>query len=84
MAARADLGVDARLAAASPDRSSHAKLVIADDAVLTGSQNWSRGMFGEETQDSVLLHSPALAAALRTYFVDKWASVAREEYDVSV
>jgi phosphatidylserine/phosphatidylglycerophosphate/cardiolipin synthase-like enzyme len=79
-----DLGVEARLAAATKDRSSHAKLVIADDSVLMGSHNWSRGMFGDETQDSVLLESSALAATMRVYFIDKWIKVARDEYDVSV
>ncbi|MQA89791.1 MAG: hypothetical protein GEU90_06100 [Gemmatimonas sp.] len=79
-----ELGVEARLAAASRGRSSHAKLVIADGSVLIGSHNWSRGMFGDETQDSVLLESPALAAAMRTYFNDKWTAVSRDDYDVSI
>ncbi len=79
-----DLGVDARLASATKDGSSHVKLVIADDRVLTGSHNWTRGMFGDETQDSVLLEGSALAAALRTYFIDKWLSTAQDEYDVSL
>lgn len=78
-----DLGVEARLAAAAKGRSSHTKLVITDNSVLTGSHNWSRGMFGDQTQDSVLLESPALAAAMRTYFLNKWMAVARDEYDVS-
>jgi phosphatidylserine/phosphatidylglycerophosphate/cardiolipin synthase-like enzyme len=79
-----ELGVDARLAAASRDNSSHVKLVVADAHVLLGSHNWSRGMFGAETQDSVLLESQAFAAAMSTYFAGKWAKAARDEYDVSV
>jgi hypothetical protein len=41
-------------------------------------------MFGDEIQDSVLLESPALAAAMRSCFIDKWTAVARDDYDVSV
>lgn len=79
-----NLGVDARLAAATKDSSSHVKLVITDRHVLTGSHNWSRGMFGTETQDSVLLESAALAAAMRTYFLNQWTAVTRNEYDISI
>jgi phosphatidylserine/phosphatidylglycerophosphate/cardiolipin synthase-like enzyme len=60
------------------------KLVIADNHILTGSHNWSRGMFGTETQDSVLLESPALAAALRVYFEETWLDATGDESDVSV
>jgi phosphatidylserine/phosphatidylglycerophosphate/cardiolipin synthase-like enzyme len=79
-----ELGIDTRLAAASKNNESHAKLVITDRHVLMGSHNWSRGMFGSETQDSVLLESPALAAALGTYFSGTWTRAARDEYDVSL
>ena len=79
-----ELGIDTRLAAASKNNESHAKLVITDRHVLLGSHNWSRGMFGAETQDSVLLEGPALAAALDTYFANTWMKAARDEYDVSL
>jgi phosphatidylserine/phosphatidylglycerophosphate/cardiolipin synthase-like enzyme len=83
--ARADeLGVDTRLAAFSKQHSIHTKLVIADNHILTGSHNWSRGMFGDQTQDSVLLESSALAAAMYGYFEAKWLKATRSEYDVSV
>nr|HET7860361.1 phospholipase D-like domain-containing protein [Caldimonas sp.] len=78
-----DLGIDVRLAAASKKNESHAKLVVTDRHVLLGSHNWSRGMFGTETQDSVLLESSSLAAALDTYFAGSWLKAARDEYDVS-
>src|SRR6188768_1111122 len=79
-----ELGVETRLAAASKGQSSHVKLLVADHLVLTGSHNWSHGMFGSETQDSVLLDSPALAAALRPYFDESWLRARNDEYDVSV
>lgn len=79
-----ELGIEARLAAAVTDDASHVKLVVTDTHVLTGSHNWSRGMFGAETQDSVLLKSPALAAAMRTYFLKQWRAVAADEYQLSV
>jgi len=79
-----ELGIDARLAAASKHNDSHAKLVVTDRHVLVGSHNWSRGMFGAETQDSVLLESAALAAALDTYFTGCWQKAARDEYDASL
>jgi hypothetical protein len=41
-------------------------------------------MFGQETQDSVLLHSRALAAAMSAHFSEAWKRAAREVYDVSV
>lgn len=83
--ARADeLGIDTRVAAFSKDDSCHVKLVVSDNYILTGSHNWSRGMFGAETQDSVLLQSPALAAAMTVYFEEKWTKAAGHEYDVSL
>jgi phosphatidylserine/phosphatidylglycerophosphate/cardiolipin synthase-like enzyme len=66
------LGLPARWIQSSPVRGSHIKLVIADDYVLTGSHNWSPGAFGSETQDSVLAHSPDLAAYLGELFVKQW------------
>jgi len=83
--ARADeLGVETRLAAFSKHNSNHLKLVIGDNYILTGSHNWSRGMFGDQTQDSVLLESSALAAAMCAYFQQEWLKAKRDEYDVSV
>jgi phosphatidylserine/phosphatidylglycerophosphate/cardiolipin synthase-like enzyme len=77
------LGIETRLASARKGLSSHVKLVIADDWVLTGSHNWSRAMFGAETQDSVLLRQPAVAASLGAYFDHQWAKAGTGAYDVS-
>lgn len=54
-------------------RGSHVKLVVADDLVLTGSHNWSPNAFTTETQDSILVRSPALAACLAEAFLAQWA-----------
>ncbi|MCB0634624.1 MAG: phospholipase D-like domain-containing protein [Saprospiraceae bacterium] len=78
------LALDYRLASASKNNSNHSKLVIVDNYVLTGSHNWSRGMFGEETQDSVLLENGALAVALTQYFTENWNKSEQHEYDVSL
>jgi phosphatidylserine/phosphatidylglycerophosphate/cardiolipin synthase-like enzyme len=79
-----ELAVNTRLSAFSKLGSNHMKLVIADDQILIGSHNWSRGMFGDETQDSALLESNALAAALHVYFEEKWLKATGDEFDVSV
>ena len=70
------LGLDARLLAARPRRGSHVKLVIADERVLTGSQNWSHGAFFEQTQDALLVDSAALAAQLGVLFAGQWQRAA--------
>lgn len=54
-------------------RSSHVKLVLADDFVLTGSHNWSGGALGDQTQDSIIVESPALVAYLGGVFEAQWA-----------
>lgn len=52
-------------------RGSHAKMVIADNHVLVGSHNWSERL-GNETQDSVLIHSKAIASNLAREFEKQW------------
>jgi phosphatidylserine/phosphatidylglycerophosphate/cardiolipin synthase-like enzyme len=71
------LGLDCRWATSSPIRGSHAKLAVIDDEVLTGSHNWSVGAFTGQTQDSVRVSSPALAACLTDLFERQWAAAAR-------
>ncbi|MFT3817375.1 MAG: phospholipase D family protein [Rubrivivax sp.] len=71
------LGLDTRLLASQRRRGSHVKLVIADDRVLTGSQNWSHGAFFTQTQDALLLDSADLAAQLGALFAAQWARAAR-------
>ena len=71
------LGLPARMLAARPVRGSHAKLVIADDRVLLGSQNWSHGAFFTQTQDGLLIDSTDLAAQLRAVFAAQWQRAAR-------
>jgi hypothetical protein len=54
-------------------RGSHAKLVIVDSTVLTGSHNWSGGAMDGQVQDSVLVESAPLAARLARVFAGQWA-----------
>jgi phosphatidylserine/phosphatidylglycerophosphate/cardiolipin synthase-like enzyme len=68
------VGISCRWLTSRNVRGSHAKLVIADDGVLTGSHNWSAGaaVGSEQTQDSVLVRSPDLAALLAARFEEQW------------
>lgn len=68
------LGISCRWLTSRDVRGSHAKLIVADDAVLTGSHNWSPGAVGgsDQTQDSVLVRSPDLAALLAARFEEQW------------
>jgi phosphatidylserine/phosphatidylglycerophosphate/cardiolipin synthase-like enzyme len=65
-------GIGCRLLAGEQRSGSHAKLVIADDFILSGSHNWSNHAFSSEIQDSVLIESVPLAAYLRSYFDSQW------------
>ncbi len=67
------LGLEARLLASRKRRGSHVKLIVADDWVLTGSQNWSHGAFFTQTQDALLIASRDLAAQLRARFAAQWS-----------
>jgi phosphatidylserine/phosphatidylglycerophosphate/cardiolipin synthase-like enzyme len=67
------LGIPARTLGRPGTRGSHAKVVVADDLVLTGSHNWSPGSFGGgQSQDSVLVRSSDLAAYACGLFLDGW------------
>jgi phosphatidylserine/phosphatidylglycerophosphate/cardiolipin synthase-like enzyme len=67
-------GIPCRWLTSRAVRGSHAKMVIADDTVLTGSHNWSPGALAgnHQTQDSVLVASPDLAALLAARFEEQW------------
>lgn len=67
------LGLPARWLTSRPARGSHAKYIIADDAVLLGSHNWSLSAFAQSTQDSVIVRSVELAAYLGDAFAAQWA-----------
>ena len=67
-----EFGIHCRCLTRTPLRGSHAKFVIADDLVLTGSHNWSPGAFKGQAQDSVLVRSSALAAFLAAMFEEQW------------
>lgn len=69
-------GIPVRWVTSHPRRGTHAKLVIVDDFVLTGSHNWSAGAFTNQTQDSVLVASKDLALYLTAMFERSWADVA--------
>ncbi|MGB5819760.1 MAG: phospholipase D-like domain-containing protein [Saonia sp.] len=79
-----ELGINVRLAAVAKNNNSHVKLAIIDDIVITGSHNWSEGMFGEQTQDSVLLRGTDLAVHLIDYFENHWKKIPIDGYDVSI
>ena len=66
------LGVPSRLMAQRAVRGTHVKLVVADERMLVGSHNWSQGAFTNQTQDSVLVESSALAARLSAFFEEQW------------
>lgn len=68
-----ELGIPCRWITSVNVRGSHSKVVVVDDTVLLGSHNWSPGAFGGQTQDSVLIASPDLAAYLRASFDRRWA-----------
>jgi phosphatidylserine/phosphatidylglycerophosphate/cardiolipin synthase-like enzyme len=72
------LGLDVRLAASVAGNNSHVKLLIADDLVLSGSHNWSRGIFGSETQDSVLFDDGKMSALLASYFSEQWYTASED------
>ena len=65
-------------------RSSHMKLVVADTKVLTGSHNWTPGALSSQTQDSVLIESPDLAAYTANVFESIWARASENSADVQV
>lgn len=73
LAVFSDRGIPCRWLAAAPDRrGSHTKLVVVDDTVLLGSHNWSSGAFTDQTQDSILIESAALAAYLSGLMNEQW------------
>ena len=57
---------------ATETRGSHSKVVVADDTVITGSHNWSAGAFGGQSQESIAIHSPDLAAVCARIFEGQW------------
>jgi phosphatidylserine/phosphatidylglycerophosphate/cardiolipin synthase-like enzyme len=67
-----ELGIACRWLTSQDVRGSHAKLVLSDQRILTGSHNWSAEAFTNQTQDSVLIDSPALSAYLASYFESQW------------
>ena len=66
------LGLDARWLTAMDTRGSHMKLVVADDTVIVGSHNWSAGAFDGQSQESVAIRSPSLAAVCARTFENQW------------
>jgi phosphatidylserine/phosphatidylglycerophosphate/cardiolipin synthase-like enzyme len=73
----ADRRIQTRWLSAHGVRGSHAKYVVVDDTSLLGSHNWSRGALTNQTQDSILVRSPDLAAYLTGYFNGQWARAVR-------
>jgi len=66
------LGLDARWLTAKDTRGSHMKLVVADDTVIVGSHNWSAGAFYGQSQESIAIRSPSLAAVCARTFENQW------------
>jgi hypothetical protein len=79
-----ELGIDTHVAASQGREDIHAKLVICDDRLLIGSHDWSLGMFGGQTQDSVLLEHAPLAVWLCEYFETQWLLAGAGDVDVSI
>jgi phosphatidylserine/phosphatidylglycerophosphate/cardiolipin synthase-like enzyme len=67
-----ELGIPCQWMTYQKGHQSHAKLVIADDYVLTGSHNWSVGALTDQVQDSILVESETLAAYLISIFEYQW------------
>ena len=68
------LNVDCRIIASEDNPGSHLKVVMNESSVLTGSHNWSLGaVAGRQVQDSVLVHSTALASYLHKNFLNQWS-----------
>ncbi len=79
-----ELGINVKLVAATKQQSNHVKLLIADNTIITGSHNWSGALSGNQTQDSVLVESEALASYMKNYFEHQWAPINQNYYDVSL
>jgi phosphatidylserine/phosphatidylglycerophosphate/cardiolipin synthase-like enzyme len=54
------------------ETSLHSKYVVADDAVVVGSHNWTRRALVSDDELSLAVTSPPLAAALRVVFERDW------------
>lgn len=77
------LGLSSRLVSLLPNTSSHVKMVVADDYVLSGSHNWSGGAFSSlQVQDSILIVSPDAASYLATRFEKNWRAAVRDNRHV--
>lgn len=76
------LGVPSRMVAAVEQRSNHAKILVADDRCLLGSHNWSPGSLGDQTQDSVIVSHPVIAAYFASRFESHWEGARAEGFDV--
>ncbi len=66
-------GVDARLD--SPVTTSHNKLLIADDAVLLGSHNWTGPAMDRNVEGAVQIHASAVADHYVAYAEALWDGV---------
>jgi phosphatidylserine/phosphatidylglycerophosphate/cardiolipin synthase-like enzyme len=73
------LGIESKLIAFNPGASSHMKIVVSDDAVLSGSHNWSGGAFsGSQVQDSILILSADAAALFSSQFEKDWKAAKKD------
>ena len=64
-------GVDAKLD--SPDTTTHNKLIIADDAVLVGSTNWSDSSIDYNNEGDLYVTDTEIVAWYEAYFQALWA-----------
>ena len=77
------LGVPCRMVAATDQRSTHIKMLVADDHVLLGSHNWSPGaLAGPQRQDSVLVTHGGFAGFGVGRILEQWAIARAEGFDV--
>ena len=76
------LGIPCHLVALQSEKSSHKKIVVADNYVLIGSHNWSPGSFRGQTQDSVLVQDARLAAYFAHQLAQDWRNLESEDDNV--
>lgn len=74
--------IPAHLLSLTSKKTSHKKLLIVDDCVLTGSHNWSHGAFTDQVQDSLLLEDNRLASYFAESIAVDWRNIVEEMQNV--
>lgn len=69
-------GVETRLD--TPERTTHNKLIIADDQVLVGSTNFTGSSIRSNNEVDVLLSDPEITAYYESFFAELWEDSAHD------